>query len=278
MRPPSAEARPTRPCEEAEFREAPTSGWKTKSGDVKAARRPMLRPLPGGGLVAVLRDAVPSVRIVNQRRVALASPLRWALPVARPPQDLLGLRLVVVSPEPLALAGGHQAHFVSPGVAVGALQLDPLGPGVSRDAAVFRRVAPPPLAAADGVGHEVGGEALARAHQLLDGLGAAAGSVSDVAGGAQLPAAQLRGTWVGKTDIGVRHRGLGPTQTLRRTGGSRRAGNDAGGKKGAACRIRSPETSEFHSWTFRKATWAFPPIGGDPAGSNQLIGERSEER
>lgn len=90
--------------------------------------------------------------------------MRRALLVSLPPQDLFGLRLVVVSPEALTLAGGHYADFVSPSVAVGALQLDPPGPGVSRDAAVLRGVAPPPLAAADGVGHEVRWQALARAH------------------------------------------------------------------------------------------------------------------
>lgn len=109
----------------------------------------------------------------------------------------------MVRPEPLALAGGHYAEFVSPSVAIGAAQLDPPGPGVSRDAAVLRGVAPPPLATADGVGQKVRREALARAHQLLDGFGAAAGSISDVAGGAQLPAAQLRGTWVEEINVGV---------------------------------------------------------------------------
>lgn len=71
------------------------------------------------------------------------------------------------------------------------MQLDPTHAGVGRDAAVVRGVAPPPLAAGDEVGHEVRGHALARAHQFLDGLGAAARSVGDVASGTQLPAAQL---------------------------------------------------------------------------------------
>lgn len=78
-----------------------------------------------------------SVRIVNQGRVVLAPVLRRALLDALPPRHLLGLRLVVVGPEPLALAGGDRAGFVSPGVAVGAVQLDPPGPGVGRDAAVL---------------------------------------------------------------------------------------------------------------------------------------------
>lgn len=130
-----------------------------------------------------------SVGIVNQRRGVLAAASGWPLLGALPPRDLLGLRLVVVSPEPLALAGGHRADFVSPSVAVGAAQLDPPGPGVSRDAAVLRGAAPPPLGPANGVGHEVRRQALARAHQLFDGFGAAAGPIGDVASGAQLPAA-----------------------------------------------------------------------------------------
>lgn len=134
-----------------------------------------------------------SVRVADHRRVVLAPVLRQAivLLVALPLRDLLGLRLVMVRPEALALAGGDHADFVSPSVAVWTLQLDPPRPGVGRDAAVFRGVIPPPLPAGDGVGHEVRGHALPRAHQLLDGFGAAAGSVGDVTGGAQLPAAQL---------------------------------------------------------------------------------------
>lgn len=132
-----------------------------------------------------------SVRVAGQRRVVLAPAV---LLVARPLGDLLGLRLVVVRPEALALARGDHADFVSSGVAAGTLQLHPPRPRVRRDAAVVRGVAPPPLAASDGVGHEVRRHALAGAHQLFDGLGAAARSVGDEAGGTQLPAAQLRGT------------------------------------------------------------------------------------
>lgn len=138
-----------------------------------------------------------SVRVARPRRVGLAPVLRRAtvLLVALPPRDLLDLRLVVMGSEALALAGCDHAHFVSPSVAVGTVQLDPPCPGVGRDAAVLRGGVPPPLAAGDGVGHEARGHALARAHQLLGGFGAAAGSVCDVTGGPQLPAAQLRGTW-----------------------------------------------------------------------------------
>lgn len=143
------------------------------------------------------RDA--SVRVARQRRVVLAAVLLRAavLLAGLPPRHLLGHGEVVVGSEALALAGRDHTDFVSPSVAVGTLQLDPPRPGVRGDAAVVRGAAPPPLPADDGVGHEVGGQALARAHQLPDGLGAAAGAVRDVAGGTQLPAAHLRGTWVG---------------------------------------------------------------------------------
>lgn len=142
------------------------------------------------------RRAAASVRVARYRRVVLAPGLSRAavLPAALRLRHLLRLRLVVVRPEALALARGDRADFVRPTVAVGTLQLDPACPGVRRDAAVVRGAAPPPLATHDGVGHEVRGQALARAHQLPDGLGAAAGAVGDVAGGAQLPAAHLRRT------------------------------------------------------------------------------------
>lgn len=109
----------------------------------------------------------------------------------------------MMRPEAFALAGSDDADFVSPSVAVGTVQLHPPCPGVSGDAAILRRVAPPPLPSGDGVGHEVRGHALTRTHQLLHGFGAAAGSVGDVASGTQLPAAQLRGTWVEEQDITV---------------------------------------------------------------------------
>lgn len=116
------------------------------------------------------------------------------LPVPLRPGHLLGLGLVMVRPEALALTGRHHADFVSPGVAsAGTMERDPLGSGMCRNAAVFCGVAPPPLAPGDGVGQEVAGHALTRAHQLPDGLGAATGAVCDVASGAQLSAAQLRG-------------------------------------------------------------------------------------
>lgn len=105
----------------------------------------------------------------------------------------------MVRPEALAVTGGDHADLVSPSVAVGTVQLHPTGPRVRRDATVVRGPAAgsPPLPAADGVGHEMRGQTLARAHQLLHRLGATTGSVRDVAGGAQFPAAQLRSTWRG---------------------------------------------------------------------------------
>lgn len=109
----------------------------------------------------------------------------------------------MVGPEALALAGGDHADFVSPSVAIRTLQLDPPCPGVGRDAAVVRRVTPPPLAATNGVWHEVCGHALARTHQLLNRLGTAARSICDVTGRTQLPTAQLGGTWVEEQDITV---------------------------------------------------------------------------
>lgn len=104
-----------------------------------------------------------SVRVASQWRVVPFSLLRQptVLLVALRLRDLLGHRLVVVGPEAFALAGGDHADFVSPSVAVGTLQLDPACPGVSWDAAVVRGAAPPPLAADDGVGHEVCWHALA---------------------------------------------------------------------------------------------------------------------
>lgn len=60
-----------------------------------------------------------------------------------------------------ALAGGHHPDFVGPVLAIGALQLDALGAGMSWNAAVVGRVAAPPLAPDDGVGHAVSRQALA---------------------------------------------------------------------------------------------------------------------
>lgn len=149
-----------------------------------------------------------SVRVPRERSAVLAPAVLLA---ARRLGQLLGVRLVVVRPEALALAGGHHPDFVSPSVAAGALQLDPPRAGVRWHAAVIRGAVPPPLSADDGVRHEVGGKALARAHQLPDGLGAAAGAIGDVAGGAQLPAAQLRGTWRGESAVNAH--GRNPKQT-----------------------------------------------------------------
>lgn len=145
-----------------------------------------------GGCVRACGGGGASVRVARQCRRGVLAPV--ALLAALRPRHLLGLRLVVVGPEALALAGGDHADFVSPGVAAGTVQLEPPRPRVGRHAAIVRGASPPPLAAGDGVGQEVRRHALARAQQLLHRLGTAARPVGDVAGGAQLPAAQLRGT------------------------------------------------------------------------------------
>lgn len=62
------------------------------------------------------------------------------------------------------------------------MQLDPPHAQVGRDAAVVRGIVPPPLSAGDEIGHQMRGHALARAHQLLEGLGAPARAVTDVPG------------------------------------------------------------------------------------------------
>lgn len=86
----------------------------------------------------VAHQRAASVRVVDQRRVVLAPLLQQptVLPVALPLWHLFGLRLVVVGPEALALAGGNGADFVRPCVAVGTMQLDSLHARVGRDAAV----------------------------------------------------------------------------------------------------------------------------------------------
>lgn len=65
----------------------------------------------------------------------------------------LGVRQIVVPGVAFALARGHHSDFVGPVLAVRALQLDALGAGMGRNAAVVGCVAAPPLAPEDGVGH-----------------------------------------------------------------------------------------------------------------------------
>lgn len=146
-----------------------------------------------------------SVGVSIQWRVVLFTFLRRAtvLLVSLRLGDLLGLWLVMVGPEAFALARCHHTDFVSPSVAIRTVQLDPLCPGVRRDAAVVRVAAPPPLATEDGVGQQMCGHTLAGTHQLPHWFGTAAGSIGDVTSGTQLPTAELGGTWGEERDITV---------------------------------------------------------------------------
>lgn len=67
-------------------------------------------------LVSVVEEQAASVRVVDHWRVVLAALLQrpTVLLVALPLWHLFGLRLVVVGPEALALAGGDGADFVRP--------------------------------------------------------------------------------------------------------------------------------------------------------------------
>lgn len=105
--------------------------------------------------------------------------------------EVLQLGLVVVAGVALALAGRDGSEFVSPSLSLGTGHLDALRAGVGRDAAIIRGVLPPPFPSADGVGQEVRRDALTRAHQLLDGLDAAARALAHVAGGPHLSAAEV---------------------------------------------------------------------------------------
>lgn len=107
--------------------------------------------------------------------------------------EVLELGLVVVAGVALALARRGRPEFVSPSLLLGTGHEDALGAGVGGDAAVIQGALPPPLAAADGVGQEVRGLAVAGAEQLLHRLQAAARPVRHEACGAHLPAAELGG-------------------------------------------------------------------------------------
>lgn len=105
-------------------------------------------------------------------------------------------RLVVLPRVPLALAGRDHGDLVGPRAAVLALQPDALGVGFVVDASpvVVPVPAGPELPAggpADPVLKHLGGEALARTHQLLDGVDAGAVAVRDVLSGPQLSASDL---------------------------------------------------------------------------------------
>lgn len=88
---------------------------------------------------------------------------------------------------PLALAGGDHGDFVCSHAAVLALQLDALGAGLVVDAPPVMAASPatpelPAVGAADPVLKHLSREALASAHQLLDGVDAGALSIRDVLG------------------------------------------------------------------------------------------------
>lgn len=106
------------------------------------------------------------------------------------------LGLVVLPRVPLAPAGGDHRDLVRPRAAVLALQPDALGAGLVVHAPPVVVAAPaspelPAVGAADPVVEHLGREALAGAHQLLDGVDAGAVAVGDVLGGPELPAADL---------------------------------------------------------------------------------------
>lgn len=108
---------------------------------------------------------------------------------------LFGIRLVVMASVALALARGDHSDFVRPVGSVRTPELYPLSAGVSGDAAVVGRTAPPPFSPQNRIWHQVRWKALTGTHQFLHRLDAAARSVGNVARRAQLPAAQFRGSY-----------------------------------------------------------------------------------
>lgn len=94
----------------------------------------------------------------------------------------LAARLVVLPRVPLAPAGGNHGDFVGSAGAVLALQLNALGAGLVVDAAPVvvstpTRPVPPTASSADPVLKHLGGQTLACADQLLDGVDAGAVAV-----------------------------------------------------------------------------------------------------
>lgn len=142
-----------------------------------------------------------SVRVAADGRLSASAPCLLTCTFLVVPWSLgcriLGIWLVVVSGEALALAGGHHSDFVGPSVAVGAVELDTLHAVVRWNATEVRRAAAPPLAPKNRVEHQVSRQTLAWTHKLIHWLGTTTRTISDVAGRAQLSAAQLRGfyTW-----------------------------------------------------------------------------------
>lgn len=103
--------------------------------------------------------------------------------------------LIVLPSVPLALAGGDHGDFVGARAAILALQLDPLGTRFVIDTPPLLRAPPAPvlcsIASSDPVGEQRQGQALTRAHQLLQRTDAGALAIRDVLGGTQFPATHL---------------------------------------------------------------------------------------
>lgn len=103
--------------------------------------------------------------------------------------------LVVLPRVPLALAGGDHGDLVGARAAILALQLDPLGARLVVDTPPLLGAPPAPVlgpvASPDPVGQQRQGQALPRAHQLLQGAEAGALAIGDVLGGTQFPATHL---------------------------------------------------------------------------------------
>lgn len=106
--------------------------------------------------------------------------------------------LVVLPGVPLALARRDHGDFVGACAAVLTLQLDSLGARLVVDTTPLLGAPPAPVlgavASSDPVGKHWQGQALTRAHQLLQRADAGALAVRDVFGGPQFPAAHLNST------------------------------------------------------------------------------------
>lgn len=106
--------------------------------------------------------------------------------------------LVVLPGVPLALARCDHGDFVGACAAVLTLQLDSLGARLVVDTPPLLGAPPAPVlcsvASSDPVGKHWQGQALTRAHQLLQRADAGALAIRDVFGGPQFPAAHLNST------------------------------------------------------------------------------------
>ena len=103
--------------------------------------------------------------------------------------------LIVLPSVPLALAGGDHGYFVGARAAILALQLDSLGTRFVIDTPPLLGAPPAPvlcsIASSDPVGEQRQGQALTRAHQLLQRADAGALAIRDVFGGTQFSATHL---------------------------------------------------------------------------------------